>query len=63
MMKKTTPMQRSRKIKNRFIFPDLIEEASISKHDIQKVLPLPITVTETKRLSGVFKSTAEMPLV
>jgi len=52
-----------RKIKNRFIFPDLVEEASISKHDIQKVLPLPKTVSHTKRLSGVFKSTAEMSLV
>jgi len=55
--------QRSRKIKNSFIFPGLVEEASISKHDIQQVLPPPKTATQTKRLCGVFKSTAEMSLV
>jgi len=56
-------MQRFRKIKNIFIFLDLVEEASISKHDIQKVLPPPKPVTQTKRLCGVFKSTEEMSLV
>ena len=48
-------LERSRKIKNEFIFPEMKDLASIGKKDIEKILPPPHAAAQTKRLCGVMK--------
>ena len=56
-------LQRSNKIKNGFVFPEQEDLASISKQDIDKILPLPRPVAQTKRLCGIFTFVANVSLV
>ena len=44
-------MQRSRKLKNGFIFPEIEHIASVSANDTVRVLPQPKPAGQTKRLS------------
>ena len=48
-------LERSRKIKNGFVFPEMEDLASIGKKDIEKILPPPHAGAQTKRLCGVMK--------
>lgn len=56
-------LERSRKIKCGFIFPEVQDMASISEADIIKVLPPPEPLAQTKRLRGVFKFASDLSLV
>ena len=56
-------LQRSNKIKNGFVFPEQEDLASISKQDIDKILPPPRPVDQTKRLCGVFTFVANLTFV
>ena len=47
------------KLKDRFIFPEIEELASILHDDIVCVLPMPKPVAHTARLSGIFKFLCE----
>ena len=47
-------LQRSSKIEKGFVFPDQENLASISKKDIDRILPPPRPVAQTKRLCNVF---------
>ena len=56
-------LQRSNKIKNGFVFPEQEDLASISKQDIDKILPPPRPVAQTKSLCGVFTFVANLSFV
>ena len=45
-------LQRSRKLKNGFIFPEIEDIACVSANDIVRVLPQPKPAAQTKRPSS-----------
>ena len=56
-------LERSRKIKNGFVFPEMEDLASIGKKDIEKILPPPHAAAQTKRLCGVMKFNVDLSYV
>ena len=46
-------LERSRKIKNGFVFPEMEDLASIGKKILKKFFPPPHAAAQTKRLCGV----------
>ena len=54
---------RSNKIKNGFVFPEQEDLPSISKQDMDKILPPPCPVDQTKRLCGVSTFVANLSFV
>lgn len=58
-----TYLERSKKIKNGFIFPDEQDMASIARKDILKKLSKPQPVAQTKRLSGVLRFSEDISSV
>ena len=53
-------LERSRKIKNWFVFPEMEDLASNGKKDIEKILPPPHAVAQTKQLCGVIKFNVDL---
>ena len=53
-------LQRSRKLKNGFIFPEIVDIASLSENDIVRVLPQPKAAAQTKRLSSVLNLAVDL---
>ena len=53
-------LERSRKIKNRFVFPKMEDLASIGKTIIEKILPPPHAAAQTKRFCGVMKFNVDL---
>ena len=49
-------LERSRKIKNGFVFPEMEDLAFNGKKNIEKILPPPHAAAQTKRLCGVMIS-------
>jgi len=56
-------LQRSRKLKNGFIFPEIEDNASVSENDIVRVLPKPKPTAQTKRLSSVLNFAVNLTYV
>ena len=56
-------LERSRKIENGFVFPEMEDLASIGKKDIEKILPSPHAAAQTKRLCGVMKFNVDLSYV
>ena len=56
-------LERSKKIKNGFVFPKMEDLASIGKKDIEKILPPPHAAAQTKRLCGVMKFNVDLSYV
>ena len=64
-------LERSKKIKNGFVFPEEEDLASIGKQDIEKILPSPYAaaqtivyiLAQTKRLCGVLKFSVDLSFV
>ena len=56
-------MKRSCNIKYGFIFPEVEDWASIKLQDIVKVLPKPLPIAATKRLSGIYKFQINLDLL
>ena len=56
-------LERSRKIKYGFVFPEMEDLASIGKKDIEKILPPPHAAAQTKRLCGVMKFNVDLSYV
>ena len=56
-------LERSRKIKNGFDFPEMEDLASIGKKDIEKILSPPHAAAQTKRLCGVMKFNFDLSYV
>ena len=56
-------LERSRKIKNGFVFPEMEDLASIGKKDIEKILPPPLAAAQTKRLCGMMKFNVDLSYV
>ena len=56
-------LERLRKIKNGFVFPEMEDLASIGKKDIEKILPPPHAAAQTKRLCGVMKFNLDLSYV
>ena len=56
-------LERSRKIKNRFVFPEMEGLASIDKKDIEKILIPLYAAAQTKRLCGVMKFEVDLSYV
>ena len=56
-------LQRSRKLKNGFIFPEIEDIASVSANDIVRVLPRPNPAAQTKRLSSVLNFAVDLTYV
>ena len=56
-------LERSRKIKNGFVFPEMEDLASIGKKDIEKIFPPPHAAAQTKRLCGVMKFNVDLSYV
>ena len=51
---------KKKKKKNEFVFPEMEDLASISKKDIEKILPPPHVAAQTKRLCGVMKLNVDL---
>ena len=56
-------LERSRKIKNGFVFPEMEGLASIGKKVIKKILPPLHAAAQTKRLCGVIKFNVDLSYV
>ena len=56
-------MKRSCNIKYGFIFPEVEDLASIKLQDIVKVLPKPLPIAATKKLSGIYKFQINLDLL
>ena len=56
-------MKRSCNIKYGFIFAEVEDLASIKLQDIVKVLPKPLPIAATKRLSGIYKFQINLDLL
>ena len=56
-------LERSRKIKNEFVFPETEDLVSIGKKHIEKILPPPHAAAQTKRLCGVMKFNVDLSYV
>ena len=56
-------LERSRKIKNGFVFPEMEDPASIGKKNIEKILPPPYAAAQTKRLCEVIKFNVNLSYV
>ena len=56
-------LERSRKIKNRFVFLEMEDLASIGKKDIKKIFPPPHAAAQTKRLCEVMKFNVDLSCV
>ena len=56
-------LERSKKIKNGFVFPEVEDLASIARKDIERVLPPPCAAAQTKRLCGVLKFDVNLSFV
>ena len=56
-------LERSRKIKNGFVFPEMEDLASIAKKDIEKILPPPYAAAQTKWLCEMMKFNVDLSYV
>ena len=56
-------LERSRKIKNGFVFPEMEDLASIGKKDIEKNFSPPHAAAQTKRLCGVMEFNVDLSYV
>ena len=56
-------LERSKKIKNGFVFLEVEDLASIARKDIERVLPPPCAAAQTKRLCDVLKFDVNLSFV